>query len=49
MLKFRKMFDAALGSALTARDDQRFTRVGRYLARSKLDEIRSCGTFCAER
>jgi lipopolysaccharide/colanic/teichoic acid biosynthesis glycosyltransferase len=39
MLKFRKMFDAASGSALTARDDQRFTRVGRYLARSKLDEI----------
>ena len=39
MLKFRKMRDGATGPALTARDDARFTRVGRFLARSKLDEI----------
>jgi lipopolysaccharide/colanic/teichoic acid biosynthesis glycosyltransferase len=39
MLKFRKMADGAAGPALTAPDDERFTRVGRLLARSKLDEI----------
>jgi lipopolysaccharide/colanic/teichoic acid biosynthesis glycosyltransferase len=39
MLKFRKMRDGAAGPALTAKDDARFTRVGRFLARSKLDEI----------
>lgn len=39
MLKFRKMRDGAVGSALTSVDDARFTRVGRVLARAKLDEI----------
>lgn len=39
MLKFRKMYDGAVGSALTAADDSRLTRVGRVLARTKLDEI----------
>jgi lipopolysaccharide/colanic/teichoic acid biosynthesis glycosyltransferase len=39
MLKFRKMYDGARGSALTASDDERFTGVGRFLARTKLDEI----------
>lgn len=39
MLKFRKMHDGASGPALTAADDARFTRVGRALARTKLDEI----------
>ena len=39
MLKFRKMYDGARGPALTAADDDRFTRVGRVLARTKLDEI----------
>jgi lipopolysaccharide/colanic/teichoic acid biosynthesis glycosyltransferase len=39
MLKFRKMYDGAVGPALTAADDARFTRVGRFLAQTKLDEI----------
>ena len=39
MLKFRKMHDGAAGLALTARHDTRFTRLGRLLAGSKLDEI----------
>jgi lipopolysaccharide/colanic/teichoic acid biosynthesis glycosyltransferase len=39
MLKFRKMYNGAEGPALTAADDARFTRVGRLLARTKLDEI----------
>jgi len=39
MLKFRKMYDGAAGPALTASDDARFTRVGRFLARTKLDEL----------
>jgi lipopolysaccharide/colanic/teichoic acid biosynthesis glycosyltransferase len=39
MLKFRKMSDGAAGPALTAAADERFTRFGRFLARSKLDEI----------
>jgi lipopolysaccharide/colanic/teichoic acid biosynthesis glycosyltransferase len=39
MLKFRKMHDGASGVALTVVDDQRFTRTGRFLARTKLDEI----------
>ena len=37
--KFRKMYDGARGPALTANDDGRFTRMGRFLARTKLDEI----------
>ena len=39
MLKFRKMHDGAGGPALTSVDDARFTRLGRWLARSKLDEL----------
>jgi lipopolysaccharide/colanic/teichoic acid biosynthesis glycosyltransferase len=39
MLKFRKMRDGAAGPALTTKDDARFTRVGRLLAVSKLDEV----------
>jgi lipopolysaccharide/colanic/teichoic acid biosynthesis glycosyltransferase len=39
MLKFRKMYDGARGPGLTATEDGRFTRVGRVLARSKLDEL----------
>src|SRR4051794_34186085 len=39
MLKFRKMHEAATGSALTTDGDQRFTRVGELLARLKLDEL----------
>ena len=39
MLKFRKMHDGASGAALTAPDDGRFTRLGRFLAKSKLDEL----------
>jgi lipopolysaccharide/colanic/teichoic acid biosynthesis glycosyltransferase len=39
MLKFRKMRDDVSGPALTAVDDERFTRFGRFLAGSKLDEI----------
>jgi lipopolysaccharide/colanic/teichoic acid biosynthesis glycosyltransferase len=39
MLKFRKMYHDVSGPSLTAPDDERFTRVGRFLARSKLDEL----------
>jgi lipopolysaccharide/colanic/teichoic acid biosynthesis glycosyltransferase len=39
MLKFRKMADGARGPALTLVDDDRFTRIGRFLAATKLDEI----------
>jgi NDP-mannose synthase len=39
MLKFRKMKRTANGLPLTLARDDRFTRVGRFLARSKLDEI----------
>lgn len=39
MLKFRKMHSDAAGPRLTQGDDERFTRVGRFLARSKLDEL----------
>lgn len=39
MLKFRKMRDDASGPGLTVSDDDRFTRIGRLLARSKLDEV----------
>jgi lipopolysaccharide/colanic/teichoic acid biosynthesis glycosyltransferase len=38
MLKFRKMHDRATGPALTV-SDTRLTPVGRFLARSKIDEI----------
>jgi lipopolysaccharide/colanic/teichoic acid biosynthesis glycosyltransferase len=39
MLKFRKMCVEAAGPPLTAADDDRFTRIGGLLARTKLDEI----------
>jgi lipopolysaccharide/colanic/teichoic acid biosynthesis glycosyltransferase len=39
MLKFRKMVHDAAGGALTAPEDARFTRFGRVLAKTKLDEI----------
>jgi lipopolysaccharide/colanic/teichoic acid biosynthesis glycosyltransferase len=39
MLKFRKMHDDAEGPALTTHGDERFTRLGRFLANSKLDEV----------
>lgn len=39
MLKFRKMHVDARGPGLTVSDDDRFTRIGRFLARSKLDEL----------
>jgi lipopolysaccharide/colanic/teichoic acid biosynthesis glycosyltransferase len=39
MLKYRKMRITADGLALTATDDERFTRLGAFLARSKLDEL----------
>ena len=39
MLKFRKMHDGATGIALTLENDDRFTRIGRWLAGSKLDEL----------
>jgi len=39
MLKFRKMRDGVSGPPLTAAQDDRFTRIGRFLARTKLDEI----------
>jgi lipopolysaccharide/colanic/teichoic acid biosynthesis glycosyltransferase len=39
MLKFRKMHVGAAGPALTSPDDDRFTRLGRALAKYKLDEV----------
>jgi len=39
MIKFRKMFDGASGDALTTDEDARFTRMGRWLADMKLDEL----------
>jgi lipopolysaccharide/colanic/teichoic acid biosynthesis glycosyltransferase len=39
MLKFRKMRDGARGLALTTCDDARLTRIGRFLASTKLDEL----------
>ncbi len=39
MLKFRKMHHNASGAPLTMSEDERFTRVGRLLAKTKLDEI----------
>jgi len=39
MLKFRKMRRGAAGPALTSVDDERFTRIGAFLAKTKLDEI----------
>jgi lipopolysaccharide/colanic/teichoic acid biosynthesis glycosyltransferase len=39
MLKFRKMHHRAHGIPLTVDDDARFTRIGAFLARFKLDEV----------
>jgi lipopolysaccharide/colanic/teichoic acid biosynthesis glycosyltransferase len=39
MLKFRKMHNGAGGPALASSDDDRFTRLGPFLARTKLDEL----------
>jgi lipopolysaccharide/colanic/teichoic acid biosynthesis glycosyltransferase len=39
MLKFRKMLDGTTGSPLTLRSDERFTRIGSFLAKTKLDEV----------
>jgi lipopolysaccharide/colanic/teichoic acid biosynthesis glycosyltransferase len=39
MLKFRKMHHNASGPGLTTAGDGRFTRVGAFLARTKLDEL----------
>jgi lipopolysaccharide/colanic/teichoic acid biosynthesis glycosyltransferase len=39
VLKFRKMRVDASGPPLTAPDDSRFTRIGAFLARRKLDEL----------
>ena len=39
MLKFRKMHPGATGAPLTAAQDERFTRVGRLLSKTKLDEL----------
>jgi lipopolysaccharide/colanic/teichoic acid biosynthesis glycosyltransferase len=39
MLKFRKMRLGVDGPALTRTDDDRFTRLGHFLAHSKLDEV----------
>lgn len=39
MLKFRKMHHNASGAPLTMSEDERFTRVGRLLARTKIDEL----------
>jgi lipopolysaccharide/colanic/teichoic acid biosynthesis glycosyltransferase len=39
MLKFRKMRRDAAGAPLTKADDERFTRIGHWLARYKLDEL----------
>lgn len=39
MLKFRKMHDGAGGPALTSANDERFTRLGPFLTKTKLDEL----------
>ena len=39
MLKFRKMWLDAAGPPLTSATDERFTRSGAWLARTKLDEL----------
>ena len=39
MLKFRKMRTDARGGALTVADDERLTRLGAWLVRTKLDEL----------
>ena len=39
MLKFRKMRNDAKGNPLTLAQDARFTRVGKFLAKAKIDEV----------
>jgi NDP-mannose synthase len=39
MLKFRKMVHGAKGPPLRSGDDDRYTRLGRFLVRTRLDEI----------
>jgi lipopolysaccharide/colanic/teichoic acid biosynthesis glycosyltransferase len=39
MLKFRKMHESARGMPLTTRTDDRLTRVGRVLTRTRVDEL----------
>ena len=39
MLKFRKMHDGARGPALVQERDERLTRIGAFLAKTKLDEL----------
>jgi lipopolysaccharide/colanic/teichoic acid biosynthesis glycosyltransferase len=39
VLKFRKMHEHATGALLTSSSDGRFTRIGSFLARTKLDEL----------
>lgn len=39
MYKFRKMYDGASGALLTQSNDARFTRIGSFLASTKLDEL----------
>jgi lipopolysaccharide/colanic/teichoic acid biosynthesis glycosyltransferase len=39
MLKFRKMRDDAKGAPLTMSEDERFTRIGKFLSKTKLDEL----------
>jgi lipopolysaccharide/colanic/teichoic acid biosynthesis glycosyltransferase len=39
MLKFRKMRQGAVGAAVTLSGDDRFTRVGHLLAKTKFDEL----------
>jgi len=39
MIKFRKMHEGAKGPALASWEDDRFTRLGPFLARTKLDEL----------
>ena len=48
MLKFRKMKRGASGVALTTANDERFTRTGRFLARTKLDEVPQLWTSSEE-
>ncbi len=39
MVKFRKMRADAVGSALTAYEDERFTPIGKFLSVTRLDEL----------
>jgi lipopolysaccharide/colanic/teichoic acid biosynthesis glycosyltransferase len=49
MVKFRKMYAGATGLALTSPEDDRFTRLGRVLAKYKLDEVPQLwNVFCGQ-